>query len=170
MPSGLVGTIHIQSNFGCRENPYFENWPIFSLCMWKWGESASCGQARRWQPNGTQCAKSHAAWQSLLSRAEELRVFTKKIVLTDLFLVIFFRHFRAVGHFLKAGVLFGGFSSIRATKFNVGCRKTPYFENLADLWQIWPYSRYRGHIRTCSQGRLQGHLWAIKTIGSCSYG
>ena len=30
--------------------------------------------------------------------------------------------------------------------------------------------RYRGHIRTCSPGRLQGHLWVILTIGSCLCG
>ena len=41
-------------------------------------------------------------------------------------------------------MLFGGFSSTRVTKSNLGCRENPYFEKLADLWQIWPYSRYRG--------------------------
>ena len=40
-------------------------------------------------------------------------------------------------------MLFGGFSSTRVTKFNV-VSTNPYFEKLADLWQIWPYSRYRG--------------------------
>ena len=67
-------------------------------------------------------------------------------------------------------MLFGGFGSTRVTKSNIGCRENPYFEKLADLWQIWPYSRYRGQIHTCSPGRLQGHLWVILTIGSCFYG
>ena len=41
-------------------------------------------------------------------------------------------------------MLFGGFSSTRVTKSNSGLMENPYFEKLADLWQIWPYSRYRG--------------------------
>ena len=52
----------------------------------------------------------------------------------------------------------------------LGFKGNPYFETLADLWQIWPYSRYRGQIHSCSLGRLQGHLWVILTIGSCFYG
>ena len=55
-----------------------KNWPIFPLCTWKWGESAACGQARLWRPNGPQCAKTHAVWQSPLSRTEKLRTFSKK--------------------------------------------------------------------------------------------
>ena len=62
-----------------------KNWPIFPLCMWKWGESAACGQARLWRPNGPQCAKSPAVWQSPSSRTEKLRTFSKKI-LSDFFL------------------------------------------------------------------------------------
>ena len=60
---------------GWMENPYFEKWPIFPICMWKWGESAPCGKARLWQPNGPQYAKSHAVWQSPSSRTEKLRFF-----------------------------------------------------------------------------------------------
>ena len=41
--------------------------PIFPICMWKWGGSAPSGQARVSRPNWPQCAKSHAAWQSLSS-------------------------------------------------------------------------------------------------------
>merc|ERR1712185_268132 len=55
-----------------------KNWPIFPICMWKWGGSAPSGQARVSGPNWPQCAKSHAAWRSLSSRAEKLRVFSKK--------------------------------------------------------------------------------------------
>ena len=54
-------------------------WPIFPLCMWKWGGSAPSGQARVSRPNWSQCANSHAAWQSLSSRAEKLRIFSKNI-------------------------------------------------------------------------------------------
>ena len=100
-----------------------KNWPIFPLCMWKMGGSAPFGQARLSRPNWPQCAKSHAAWQSLSSRAEKSRIFSKIVVyfLTDFFkvLVICQRWFKG----------------------------NPYFEKLADLWQIWPYSRYRGQIQ-----------------------
>ena len=41
-------------------------------------------------------------------------------------------------------MLFGGFSSTRVTKSNSGCRENPYFEKLADLRQIWPYSQVQG--------------------------
>ena len=41
-------------------------------------------------------------------------------------------------------MLFGGFSSTRVTKSNLGLRENPYFEKLADLWQIWPYSQVQG--------------------------
>ena len=41
-------------------------------------------------------------------------------------------------------MLFGGFSSTRVTKSNLGCRENPYFEKLADLRQIWPYSQVQG--------------------------
>ena len=44
--------------------------------MWKWDESAACGQARLWRPNGPQCAKTHAVWQSPSSRTEELQTFS----------------------------------------------------------------------------------------------
>ena len=54
-----------------------KNWPIFPICMWKWGGSALSGQAHVSRPNWPQCAKSHAAWQSLSSRAEKLRIFSK---------------------------------------------------------------------------------------------
>ena len=56
-----------------------KNWPIFPICMWKWGGSAPSGQARVSRPNWPQCAKSHAAWQSLSSRAEKLRIFSQNI-------------------------------------------------------------------------------------------
>ena len=45
--------------------------------------------------------------------------------------------------YFEAGMLFGGFGSTRMRKSNVGCRENPYFEKLADLGQIWPYSMYR---------------------------
>ena len=52
-------------------------WLISPLCMWKMGGSAPSGQARLSRPNWPQCAKSNAAQQSLSSRAEKLRVFSK---------------------------------------------------------------------------------------------
>ena len=67
-------------------------------------------------------------------------------------------------------MLFDGFGRTRKAEFNSGLMENPYFEKLADLWQIWPYSRYRGQIHTCSPGRPRGHLWVILTIGSCFYG
>ena len=66
-----------------------KKWPIFPICMWKRGGSAPSGQARVSRPNWPQCAKSHAAWQSLSSRAEKLRIFSK--VFFFHFLTIFFR-------------------------------------------------------------------------------
>ena len=54
-----------------------KNWPIFPICMWKRVGSAPSGQARVSRPNWPQCAKSDAAWQSLSSRAEKLRIFSK---------------------------------------------------------------------------------------------
>ena len=53
-------------------------------------------------------------------------------------------------------MLFGGFSSTRVTKSNIGCRENPYFEKLADLWQIWPYSRYRGPDSVMQSGASPG--------------
>ena len=78
-----------------------KNWPIFPICMWKWGGSAPSGQARVSRPNWPQCAKSHAAWQSLSSRAEKLRVCS--FFIFDHFLVFgdFFCRFLAVGHILR---------------------------------------------------------------------
>ena len=89
----------------CTHNPtlvagktlILKNWPIFPMCMWKWGGSAPSGQARVSQPNWSQCAKSHAAWQSLSSRAEKLRIFSK----------IFF-------HFLTIFLVFGDFFAVFA--------------------------------------------------------
>ena len=63
-----------------------KNWPISPMCMWKWGGSAPCGQARVSRPNGPQCAKPHAVWQSPLSRTQKLRTFSKKYF-------VIFRHF-----------------------------------------------------------------------------
>ena len=83
-----------------------KNWPIFPICMWKWGGSAPSGQARVSRPNWPQCAKSHAAWQSLSSRAEKLRIFSKIYFFSffDHFLLgfgDFFCRFLAVGHILR---------------------------------------------------------------------
>ena len=47
-----------------------KNWPVFPICMWTWGGSAPSGQARVSRPNWPERTKSHAAWQSLPSRAE----------------------------------------------------------------------------------------------------
>ena len=86
--------------------------------MWKRVGSAPSGQARVSRPNWPQCAKSDAAWQSLSSRAEKLRIFSK------IFFFHFFDFFLGFGDFLpfsrcwpyfEAGMLFGGFSSTRVT-------------------------------------------------------
>ena len=66
-----------------------KNWPIFPLCMWKMGGSAPFGQAHLLRPNWPQCAKSHAALQSLSSRAEKLRIFSQNkfsFFLTDFYI------------------------------------------------------------------------------------
>ena len=122
--------------------------------MWKWGGSAPSGQARVSRPNWPQCAKSHAAWQSLSSRAEKLRVFSKYFFIFLTFLVFgdFFLPFSRCWPYFEAGMLFGGFSSTRVTKSNSGLRKNPYFEKLADFpfmhvemgWicPIWPSARF----------------------------
>ena len=101
--------------------------------------------ARISRPNWSQCAKSHAAWQSLSSRAEKLRIFSK---IFFHFLTIFFKllvislPFSRCWPYFEAGMLFGGFSSTRVTRLNLDSEENPYFEKLANLWQIWPYSRY----------------------------
>ena len=127
--------------------------------MWKWGGSAPSGQARVSRPNWPQCAKSHAAWQSLSSRAEKLRTFSKNIFfhfLTIFFILVIFLPFSRCWPYFEAGMLFGGFGSTRITKFNLGLRENPYFEKLADLWQIWPYSRYRGPDSHMQSGASPG--------------
>ena len=53
-------------------------------------------------------------------------------------------------------MLFGGFGSTKVTKSNIGLRENPYFEKLADLWQIWPYSRYRGPDSHMQSGASPG--------------
>ena len=171
-PAVLKGPSTHNPTLVLRKTLILKNWPIFPICMWKWGGSAPSGQARVSRPNWPQCAKSHAAWQSLSSRAEKLRIFSKTFFYFLTIFLVFcdFLPFSRCWPYFEAGMLFGGFGSTRVTKFNVGCRENPYFEKLADLWQIWPYSRYRGQIHTCSPGRLQGHLWVILTIGSCFYG
>ena len=142
--------------------------------MWKRVRSAPSGQGCLWQPNGPECAKSHAASQSLSSRTERLRTFSKKNIF--LFFDLFqgppgrFLQFQRCRPCFVAGILFDGSGRTRKAKSNSGLRENPYFDKLADLWQIWPYSRYRGQIHTCSPGRLQGHLWVILTTGSCFYG
>ena len=55
-----------------------KNWPIFPICMEKRVGSAPSDQGRLWQPNGPECAKSHATSQSPSSRTEKLRTFSKK--------------------------------------------------------------------------------------------
>ena len=58
--------------------------------------------------------------------------------------------------YFEAGMLFGGFSSTRVTKSNSGCRKTPYFEKLVDLRQIWPYSQVQGPDSHMQSGASPG--------------
>ena len=65
------------------------------------GGSAPCGQARLWRPNGPQCAKSHAVWQSPSSRTEKLRTSQKYFFcFSTLFRAHWgaFRGLRTVGH------------------------------------------------------------------------
>ena len=76
-PAVLQGPSTHNPTWVLRTTLILKNWPIFSICMWKWGGSAPSGQARVSRPNWPQCAKSHAAWQSLSSRAEKLRIFSK---------------------------------------------------------------------------------------------
>ena len=72
------------------------------------------------------------------------------------FLVIFFAVFSLLAIFWGWHAFFGGFSSTRMTKSNLGLRENPYFEKLADLWQIWPYSRYRGPDSHMQSGASPG--------------
>ena len=53
-------------------------------------------------------------------------------------------------------MLFAGISSTRVTKSNLSFTENPYFEKLADLWQIWPYSRYRGPVSHMQSGVSPG--------------
>ena len=53
-------------------------------------------------------------------------------------------------------MLFGGFSSTKVTQFNVGSTENPYFEKLADLWQIWPYSQAQGPDSHMQSGASPG--------------
>ena len=76
-PAALQGSSTHNSAWVLRKTHTSKNWPIFPICMWKWGGSAPSGQARVSRPNWPQCAKSDAAWQSLSSRAEKLRIFSK---------------------------------------------------------------------------------------------
>ena len=76
-PAALQGPSTHNSTWVPRKTHTSKNWPIFPICMWKWGGSAPSGQARVSRPNWPQCAKSDAAWQSLSSRAEKLRIFSK---------------------------------------------------------------------------------------------
>ena len=67
--------------------------------------------------------------------------------LTIFFILAIFGRFCAVGHVLMLAYFLAVFGSIRLTKCKVGCKENPYFKRLADLRQIWPYSRYRDHIQ-----------------------
>ena len=93
--------------------------------MWKRVGSAPSGQGCLWQPNGPECAKSHAASQSPSSRTEKLRTFSKK------YYFLFFDPFQGpLGRFLRfqrcrpsfvAGILFDGSGCTRKAKSNSGC-------------------------------------------------
>ena len=85
VPSGIAGTTYTKSNLGSTKNPYFEKLALFPPCMWKWGESAPFCQARLSRQNRPQCAKTHDIWQSLSSRTEKLRTFSKNILFWDRF-------------------------------------------------------------------------------------
>ena len=58
--------------------------------------------------------------------------------------------------YFEAGMLFDGFGRTRKAESNVGLMENPYFEKLADLWQIWPYSRYRGPDSHMQSGASPG--------------
>ena len=67
----------------------------------------------------------------------------KKFILIDFFGEFFPPFLHCWPHF-EADILFGAVSSTRVTKHSLNVRKNPYFERLADLWQIWPYSQVQG--------------------------
>ena len=119
-----------------------KNWPIFPICMWKWGGSAPSGQARVSRPNWPQCAKSHAAWQSLSSRAEKLRIFSR-ILFFHFWLFFgfwwFFCRFLAVGHILRLACFLAVLAAPGWQNSTLVAGKTLILKN-------WPiYGRY-GHI------------------------
>ena len=101
--------------------------------MWKRVGSAPSDQARVSRPNWPQCAKSDAAWQSLSSRAEKLRIFSK----------IFF-HF-----FLTFFLVFGEFFAV--------------FALLAIFWGWHAFWRFWQHQGDKIQRWLQGKplFWKI---------
>ena len=55
-----------------------------------------------------------------------------------------------------AGTLLDGPGRTRKAKSSMRLRENPYFEKLADLWQIWPYSRYRGPDSHMQSGASPG--------------
>ena len=63
-PAVLQGPSTHNPTLVLRKTHTSKNWPIFPICMWKWGGSAPSGQARVSRPNWPQCAKSEAdLWQ-----------------------------------------------------------------------------------------------------------
>ena len=55
-----------------------------------------------------------------------------------------------------AGILFDGPGRTRKAKSSMGLRENPYFEKLADLWQIWPYSQVQGPDSVMQSGASPG--------------
>ena len=110
--------------------------------MWKWGGSApSAKRAFRDQI----CPNVQKAM--LLGSPSHQGLKNCGIPQNIFFIFLFFGDFLPFSccwPYFEAGMLFGGFSSTRVTKSNSGLMENPYSEKLADLWQIWPYSRYRG--------------------------
>ena len=140
--------------------------------MWKWAESAPSGQARLWQPNRPECAKSHAVWQSPSSRTEKSRTFSIFLFFRPFFRVHrgSFCGFRAAGHTLWLTY----FLTVLAAPGRLNPTWVPgetLILNRSVLYGTYGHiHRYRGHTHTCSPGRLQGHLWVILAIGSCFCG
>ena len=89
-----------------------------------------------------------------------MRTFSKKYFLVFFDFVggppgCFLRFQRCQPCFL-AGTLLDGPGRTRKAKSSMDLRENPYFEKLADLWQIWPYSQVQGPDSHMQSGASPG--------------
>ena len=143
---------------GCRENPYFEKkWPIFPVCMWKWGGSIfpiwpSAPLVTKWAP---MCKKAMPLGSPPHQGLKKNCGLSQK---NDLFFDLFWGANGVPSAVCALLAIFRSWHTLFFLRLRPGRLNPTWAAGKALISKNSLIYGICGHIHTCSPGPLQGHL------------